>query len=367
MGKIAVVFARRWLPAFFVLALGSCGGGGDGGGSNPALAPTAVSFNSVGSLTPPPFVVNAPPALAIGLVGSPAPTNLLFPPGVRQTSLPAVCQSAKYTVNAAALPAQRATAVAFTPVNPCDFAVTIGAGAYPGDPSLGELAGIEESGGRVSIRFGTGTLAIDSSGPQPAAVLTLATSGAVSTAGFALPRSTALNPAGFTFQTFGRWTVQPGDGTLTDGFFSMGMPSASIAAAGSATYRGVGRGTFVSAANGDMFAVSTSVMAQVDFIARTIRFTTTSTITVPATAAAGTLPSSNPALNLSGTLGFPVATNTFFGPIAGVTGNVMGRFYGTPLSAATATKPAGAPPEIGGTFGVFFPGVGSLIGSFGAQ
>jgi len=367
MRKIAFAFARALRLGFFVLALGSCGGGGDGGGSNPMPALPAVSFNSVGALTPPPFVVNAPPAAAIGLVGTPAPTNLLFPPGVSQASLPAVCQSAQYTVNAAALPASRATAVSFDLVNPCDFAVTIGANAYPGDPSLGQLAGIDESGGRVSIRSGTGTLAVDNSGPQPAAVLTRTTLSGVSTAGYALARSATLNAAGFTYQTFGRWTVQPGNGTLTDGFFSMGITSATIPAAGIATYTGTGRGTFVSVANGDLFDVSTTVMVQVDFAARTIGFTTTSTITVPATAPAGTPQHPNPALDVSGTLGFPAATNTFFGPTAGVTGNVMGRFYGAPLAAATTTKPTGSPPEVGGTFGAFFPGVGSLIGSFGAQ
>ena len=366
MLKIAIPLARGLAALLLVLALGSCGGGSGDGASNPPFGTPPASFIGVASLTPPPFVVDASPAAAVAPAGTPAPTDMLFPPGVRQTHLPAVCQPAEYALGVPALPTRKATAVTFQPVNPCDFVVTTGATAYTGDPNLGQLAGIEESGGRVSIPFGAGSLTIDNSGPQPAAVLTQSTPGAVSTAGHALPRSATLNPAGFTYQTFGRWTIDAGSGPFTDGFLSMGITTSAIPATGIATYTGVGRGTFVSAATGELFDARMTVTAEVDFAARTIRLTTTSTMTAAQAAPAGTAPSPNAALDLTGTLVFPVATNTFSGATAGVTGNVMGRFYGAPLAAATTTKAAGSPPEIGGTFGVFLPGVGSLIGSFGA-
>ena len=333
----------RAIASALALTLAACGGGGDGGGSTPLPAPAAVSFTTVGALTPPSFVVNAEPPTAIGLIGTPPPANMLFPPGIRQFGLPALCESAQYTLSGA----RQANAVAFEGAQPCDPLVTIGASAYPGEPSLGQLAGIDAPNGGpsnrgfFSIRFGTGTLSIDNTGPQPFSVLTKNTPPAIETVGYALPRSAALNPTGFTYQSFGRWTTEPGNGSFTDGFFSMGIASSAIPATGSATYAGVGRGTFVSAATGDLLDVRMTVIAQVDFAARSIKFTTSAT-----------MPSAVP--DLTATLGFPPAINTFFGPTNGVTGHVMGRFYG-------------APSEIGGTFGAFFPGVGSLIGSFGAQ
>jgi len=103
----------------------------------------------------------------------------------------------------------------------------------------------------------------------------------------------------------------------------------------------------------------------VNFAAQTVTLTTSATTTLAWDAPSGTAPASDPRLNLSAVLTFPAA-NTFTGPL-GANGNATGRFYGTPLAAATATKPMGAPPEIGGTFVVILPGVGSLHGSYGAN
>ena len=51
----------------------------------------------------------------------------------------------------------------------------------------------------------------------------------------------------------------------------------------------------------------------------------------------------------------------------GMRGNVTGRFYGAGISSATSTQVAGSPPEVGGTFAVFTPGIGAVAGAFGAK
>jgi hypothetical protein len=302
---------------------------------------------------------------------------MLLPPRAPLTDFPAIAQSAQYSLDAAALPAAKVAAVNF-PLDALSLAgsvqPTIDVNGYSGDPTLGQLVGIAVLTARgVTIAPGTGTLTIDSSGPQPDAVLTYSAPGAIgfAIAGYALPRSATLNSAGFTYQTFGGWSAVPSAGVITDGFVSFGIPTtAGIPVSGIASYSGPGQGTFVNATNGDPSDVVTTVTAQVDFVARTITLSTAATTTVSTNAPAGTAPTSSPALNLRGVLTYPVATNTFVGIVTsanGMSGNVTGRFYGTPLGVATATKAVGSPPEIGGTFAVLLPGVGSLEGAFGAQ
>jgi hypothetical protein len=300
---------------------------------------------------------------------------MLLPPSAPLTNFPAISQAAQYTLNTASLPDLNVTAVNFPSFGLSINAFmrpTIDANGYPADPTLGQLTGISlQMPLGVVISSGDGTPRIDSTGAQPSAVLTQIAPLFLASVGYALPRSTMLNPDGFTFQTFGGWSSSPGAPSVTDGFFSAGIPTtAGIPLTGTASYSGQGQGTFIDTAGGDLADVTTTVTAQVDFQAMTITFSTTATAGVSVNAPDGTARSPNPTLNLHGVLRFPVATNTFVGAVTstnGMSGNVTGRFYGTPIGAATATKAAGSPPEIGGTFAVLIPGVGSMLGSFGAQ
>lgn len=363
----------RHLATAALLLLTACGGGGGGDGgssSNPAPAsPTLVSFT--GSVAPLSSVSSAGP-VTVGS-GTP-PTNMQLPPSAPVPTFPAISQAAEYTLNASSLPAIKVTAVN-APANRLSVtavvAPTIGVSGYPADTTIGQLSGISiQTIDGVVISPGTGTVTIDSSGAQPSAVLKSSSPGFTSVGGYALPRSTALNPAGFTYQTFGGWSSAVG-GSATDGFLSMGITTtAGIPVTGMASYTGQGEGTFIDATTGDPADVTTTVTAQVDFQALTVTISTTASATVSSNAPAGTARAPNLALNLSGVLRFPVATNTFVGAVSstdGMAGNVTGRFYGAPISAATATKVAGSPPEIGGTFAVVLPGVGFMQGSFGAQ
>lgn len=362
---------RAFLAGTVGLLLASCGGGGGGGSSGgsttPPPSPAPISFTGV---VAPPLSVSAsgPPALvSVGTL----PTDMLLPPGAPITDFPGVAQEAQYTVDPSSLPSLKITAVSFPSTNlslTTMMRPTIAATGYAGDPSLGQLAGISASPLGVAISPGTGTLSIDNTLAQPSVLLSISGAGFTATEGYALPHSAALNPAGFTYQTFGGWSSVALAPIVTDGFFSAGIPTAAaMPAAGVASYSGQGDGTFVNA-TGDPFDVTATVTAQVDFQALSLSISIAAA-TASSNAPAGTPHNSDPALNLQGVVHLG-GINTFTGTATtsnGMSGNVTGRFYGPPIAAATGTKVAGSPPELGGTFAVVLPGVGSLEGSFGAQ
>ena len=373
---------RHALPkiAFVVIAallLSSCGGGGgggSGGGGSTTPPPTSTPVSFTGSVAAISSVSSAPPEALVAGGGSP-PMNMLLPPSAPLTDFPAISQAAQYTFSASSLGAIKVTAANFPSFGLSINAYmrpTIGVNGYAADPTLGQLTGISlQMPLGVGISPGAGTLSVDNSGAQPTVLLTQTGTGFAAVAGYALPLSAMLNPAGFTYQTFGGWSSTPGPPTITDGFFSAGVPTtAGIPVTGTASYSGQGQATFIDAVSGDPADVTTTVTAQVDFQTLTVTISTTATAAVSSNAPGGTARTPNPALNLSGVLHFPVATNTFVGTVTstnGMSGNVTGRFYGTPIVSATGTKVAGSPPEIGGTFAVLLPGVGSMQGSFGAQ
>lgn len=109
--------------------------------------------------------------------------------------------------------------------------------------------------------------------------------------------------------------------------------------------------------------------ATADFGTLKIAFATSGTTTLGVNAPANALPVANHSLDLNGTLSFTPGSNTFTGTVAtanGMSGNATGRFYGPGMTAATATKVMGAPPEIGGTFAVMGT-TGAMQGAFGGK
>ncbi len=133
------------------------------------------------------------------------------------------------------------------------------------------------------------------------------------------------------------------------------------------------------AATRNPIEVQALMNATANFATQTIAFSTTGTLTAPFTAPGAnfhtnsgptpTTPVANPGLDMTGTLSYAAGNNTFTGTVTtsnGVSGNATGRFYGPGLAAATATKVAGAPPEIGGTFAVT-GAAGAMQGAFGGK
>jgi len=207
-----------------------------------------VSFS--GTVTPP-NVSGAP------LVTGASRTDLLMPAGWPATQFPALAPSASY-LSTAPLPAVKATHVVFQQVTTGAFVQpSIGMFAWVGDPALGQLVGLALTNNvlPMTISPNTAISSIDSTTfPQPSALLVIAPQSFIGTkiAGYALPRSTTLNPNGFTYSTFGGWSEIPNNAPSTDGFFSFGVPTLGVMlASGTASYAGQGDGTFVDAATGN--------------------------------------------------------------------------------------------------------------------
>ena len=301
---------------------------------------------------------------------------MLLPPSAQTTDFPAIGQVAEYTLNTTAFPAIRVTAVNFSNGLSATSQVqpTIGAAGYAGDTTLGQLVGIGVLAPLgVTIPMGQGAQDIDTQGLEPLVKLTHTTVSGIgnAVAGYALPSSATLNPIGFTYQTYGGWASVVLVTTLRDGYFSTGVPTtAAMPVTGTASYSGRVVGTFINATSGEPSDLRATVSVQVDFATRAITVSTASSGIVSVDAPDGTAPTGFPGLNLQGTFTYSLGNNTFSGAVSsanGMTGNVTGRFYGPPIGAGTATKSAGSPPEIGGTFAVLLPGSGSIHGSFGAQ
>jgi hypothetical protein len=160
--------------------------------------------------------------------------------------------------------------------------------------------------------------------------------------------------------------------THVESYFSAGVSTlaATLPVLGTATYTGQAAGTYVNAVTNDPSQTAATMNATANFATRTVAFSTTGTTSLSNNAVAGTLPTANAALNMSGTLSYAAGNNTFTGAVTttnGMSGNATGRFYGPGIAAATATKAIGAPPEIGGTFAVMATGVGAMQGAFGGK
>jgi len=162
---------------------------------------------------------------------------------------------------------------------------------------------------------------------------------------------------GWSYQDFGIWVTGAGTGSGTYGAASFGAatPSGSIPTTGTATYSGVTGGRF-GTVGGPAYFTSSNLSSNVDFAARTLSFTTSST-QQSTTLLSGSF-SANTALDLTGSLSYNAGSNQFTGNVnntgSTLTGTATGRFYGP------------AAQEIGGTFGLT-GSAGYYGGGFGAK
>lgn len=158
----------------------------------------------------------------------------------------------------------------------------------------------------------------------------------------------------YEYQTFGLWE-SIGDGeSLVFGAFSFGAPTAgsAVPTTNSASFVGNFGGNYVNAA-GDQFISSGEVNVGVNFVDRSLAFTTSFS---EVTQDFDTF-TPNEGLNLSGTLIYQPGVNSFSGTVtsvSGMTGTSVGQFYGPSAQ------------ELGGVFELQGTGVETYLGSYGA-
>lgn len=382
----------RWLAAHLLpFALMGCGGGGGGGGESIAVTPpvpspvpaTAIS----GTVSPQTFLLT--------LVYTGARPDMLFPPAFNDgRSVPVIIQEMHFTVDTSDTSGLRVSSVSTLPTLLDGIFFTTGS-AYAADSTLGQLntfqtmAPFTSAGSSFYYLFSPNSQvhfdSIDASGPLPTADYTSAGTTVPYVLSVVPPVSTTLNPAGYTYQTFGAVdgpdnspggafaTAKPAaQWSYVDAWFSIGIPSiaAAIPLSGTASYTGVLAGTAITAATRDSAIMYSTVQVTVDFAARRASFATSGTTSLstnaPNNAMAG--PSSN--LNMTGTLTYLGGQRIFTGPVTsagGLNGNATCSFYGPGVVAATATKAIGSPPEIGCTFAANNSSVGVIQGALGAN
>lgn len=339
-----------------------------------------------GSGSHPPVIVPIPTAITGSVVPlSPfsgvayLAANMLTAPNAIAQQWSSFTQSMDYTFDpaaAAAIPSsQKVTVLSVNPVDTMLGSLTMSTGAaYPLDPALGVVSSLSISAGLLTYTWSTasGNVVTQSTlAGMPAATFTnAATASAIS---YVLPSSATINPAGYTYQTFGSWTSAVAATNVSrEYYFSAGAATvpATLPVLGTATYTGMAAGSHVDAITNDPSKTAATMNATADFAARTVAFSTTGTTILSNNAVAGTLPTANAALNMNGTLSYAAGNNTFTGAVTttnGMSGNATGRFYGPGIVAATPTKAVGAPPEIGGTFAVMATSVGAMQGAFGGK
>ena len=349
-----------------ILLLTACGGGGGGG------APSLLRTTITGTATPP-----VAPVSGIVLANA----TVLTPPNSTGT-WQSITQGANYSFDTAAFNANRIVLVKTLDIQPVDTqnrTTTITTGAVePSDNTLGQTMTISGSNNNI-MEYWLGpqppsttsprTLTLSDYGPGLASVNILGASGSiVLVAEYAVPNSVAVSPTGYTYQTFGAWgAINAQTGLASEFYFSTGAPTvvASLPNNGTATYTGYAIGSHVDAATREISDIRATMNATADFAARSVAFTTTNTTSLAINAAPGTLPTANFGLNMSGTLTYTAASNTFTGVVStantNLSGNATGRFYGP------TTKAGFAPAEIGGTFAVMNTAGGAMQGAFGGN
>jgi hypothetical protein len=159
---------------------------------------------------------------------------------------------------------------------------------------------------------------------------------------------------GWNYQTFGIW--ETGRDSLTTrkfGAMSVGNTAGTaIPTTGTATFTGYATGSYVNAA-GTGTTVFADLAVGADFGNRSLTFNTSNT----QTSSNWVDFTSNPDLNLSGTLTYAAGTNRFSGPVnaVGLTGSSTGQFYGPNAE------------ELGGVFLLQGSGVETYAGAYGAK
>jgi hypothetical protein len=354
INRVAIAFAS------FLLAFAAGSGGSEGGEPTSAVA---------GDISPP---VSPPSAQPLEHFPK---TDMLIPPGALPTSFPAIAQEGTYQFDGNTLPDLKVTSLALTAPKIADayFHPFIDGTAFPGDATLAKPTGMQFllPGGGAAVSPVTAESS-DTFGDLPSVEFLYDPPGGVTELmAYVIPFSTAINPEGYTYQTFGAYGVVPANLTFLEGYFSTGVPTVtSLPSSGTASYAGKLQGSLLVTSTRDPGDTVAIIAVTVDFATRTLSVVTSSTTSLSDNAAAGESPAASPQLNFSGTLTYAAGSNTFSGTVTtgnGMTGNVTGRFYGAGIAATTAMKAVGSPPEVGGTFAMFAPGVGAMLGAFGTQ
>lgn len=304
----ALVFAA----SFSSLFLAACGGGGGGGGTSATLSPF-VQFSSIAV------------------------------PGT--TRMNGSSQEATYTYNTGT---QTVTNVSGA-TSPANGTLDLTYGSSGGLPT------------KVNISSGAGTnISFNTANGDSIGALFSDVDVAVSANGQNYVLTADPTFYGWDYQSFGVWLTGAGTGSGTVGAISAGAETSgsAVPTSGTATYTGVTAGRYVNATGSDFFTYS-SMSAAANFAARTLAFSTSSSITSPDL---GTF-SSNTNLNMSGSLSYSAGSNQFSGTVntvgggagnASMTGTATGKFYGPSAQ------------EIGGTFSVS-NGSAAMIGAFGGK
>jgi len=160
---------------------------------------------------------------------------------------------------------------------------------------------------------------------------------------------------GYEYQTYGAWGSYGSSSTSSHGYvLGNPTPAASIPTAGTGTFVGSMAGYYTDSARNGYLAFA-NLTAAYDFAARSLSLSTSNS-------AITGLPSgqtvSAPGLNMTSTLTYNANTNRLTGTVStsnGMTGNMVGQFYGP------------AANEVGGTFSVQYPNIGTLVGGFGGK
>jgi hypothetical protein len=315
---------QNLLTSIFVLPsvglvslLSGCGGSGGGAGGNGSGVASSNPFVRWSAITPPQSVF-----------------------------MEGVSQDADYTAGPA--PAYPVTSVTDRGVH-TNSSATI---RYLADGSIGAVS-VTTPNGSVSWDEATGDTI--TAGILPGLVVASDPTGR--DVGLA---ADALDPAlAWDYQTFGIWETGRGTGTGTFGGITLGAPTAgaAIPTFGAPTFTGFAGGAYVDATGTNDYITASSLTVNANFVGRSLDFITTGT---QKTHTQTRITTSAIDLNMTGTLTYAPATNSFSGAVnanGGMTGSATGRFYGPNAE------------ELGGVFAVRapVPGVESHAGAFGAK
>lgn len=349
------------------LALSACGGG-NSSSNNPATAATGVAIS--GDTSAPSAVLVSVAAQDVPFYGTATTAKDMLLPTSSTGSFATIAQSATYTIGGSSTKLVFTGASYATVLPATNLVIKTGSSTYAGDASLGVWTyALPDFNPRISaslIAPAGETVAGLPAAAYPSSNIT--DSSVVVT----LPKSSAISPSGYVYQSMGYVVMQPNNSPVTESWFSVGIPTtgASLPTSGMGTYSGVLTGTYVNASTGDPAELNAKVDITVNFATKTVTLASSNTTTLSANAPSNAAPSANTLLNLSGNLSYVSGGNTIVGAITsqqGLSGNAVIRFYGAGIGSATSSKVLGSAPEVGGTFAVMLPGVGAVQGVFAAQ
>ena len=218
--------------------------------------------------------------------------------------------------------------------------------------------GVNRGLSAVSVVTPSASISFSSTGAGNTFNCTSGVCGLTSTSASAIVIEPTTSPLGWNYQTFGVWERSTSTTSFDAGAFSFGSltPASAIPTTGTATFNGLANGFFVDNTSTAFFTTA-NMTANVDWVARSIGFSTSNTrqVSLTAPSSAGVL---NTGLNFTGTLTYLAGTNAFSGPVnttgSTMTGTATGRFYGPNAD------------EMGGAFSLG-GSAGTMMGGFGGK